>query len=76
MGDILIKSKKKEDHVKDLRAVFERMKQHQLRAKPQKCVFGVSSGKLLGHIISKRGVELDPKKIKAIIEMSPPTNLK
>ena len=76
MDDILVKSKKKEDHVKDLRVAFERMKQYKLRIKSHKYVFGVSSRKLLGHIISRRGVEVDPKKIKAIIEMSPPTNLK
>jgi len=52
------------------------MKQYKLRIKPQKCVFGVSSGKFLGYIISRRGVEVDPKKIKAIIGMSPPMNLK
>jgi len=39
-------------------------------------VFGVSLGKLLGYIISRRGIEVDPKKIKAIAEMYPPTNLK
>ena len=76
VDDILIKSKNKEDHVKDLRVAFERMKHYQLRIKPQKYVFGLSSGKLLGHIIFRRGVEVDSKKIKAIIEMSPPTNLK
>ena len=75
VNDILIKSKNKEDHVKDLKAAFERMKQYKLRIKPWKCVFGVSSRKLLGHIISRRVVAVDPKKIKAIIEMSPPTNL-
>jgi len=39
-------------------------------------VFGVSSGKLLGHIVSMRGIEVDPKKIKAITKMSPLKNLK
>jgi len=39
-------------------------------------VFRVSSRKRLGHIVSRRGIEVDPKKIKAIIEMSPPTNIK
>ena len=38
-------------------------------------MFGVSSGKLLVHIISRRGIEVDPKKIKAITKMSPLTNL-
>ena len=36
---------------------------------PKKCTFGVTFGKLLGHIISERGIEVDPKKIKAIIDM-------
>ena len=43
---------------------------------PKKCVFGVSSGKLLGFIVSKRGIEIDPNKAKAIAKMSPPKNLK
>jgi len=76
VDDILVKSKKKEDHVNDIKAAFDRMRQYKLRIKPQKYVFEVSSGKLLGYIIFRRGIEMDPKKIKAIIEMSPPTNLK
>ena len=43
---------------------------------PKKCVFGVSSGKLLGFIVNKRGIEIDPNKAKAIVEMPPPKNLK
>jgi len=39
---------------------------------PSKCTFGVTSGKLLGHVVSKRGIEIDPSKIKAISEMAPP----
>ena len=76
MDDVLIKSKRKEDHVSDIKAAFDKMKQYKLRIKPQKYVFGVSLGKLLGYIISRRGIEVDRKKIKAIVEMSPPTNLK
>ena len=40
-----------------------------LRLNPKKCTFGVTFGKLLGHIISERGIEVDPKKIKAILDM-------
>ena len=39
---------------------------------PKKCVFGVTSGKLLGHIVSQKGIEIDPDKVKAIREMSTP----
>ena len=76
VDDILIKSKRKEDHVSHIKVAFDRMRQYKLRIKLQKYVFGVSSGKLLGHIISSRGIEVDPKKIKAITEMSPLINLK
>ena len=40
-----------------------------MRLNPKKCTFGVTSGKLLGHIVSESGIEVDPKKIKAIFDM-------
>ena len=43
---------------------------------PKKCIFGVTSGKLLGHIVNQKGIELDPNKVKAIREMPPPKNEK
>ena len=47
-----------------------------MRLNPNKCTFGVTSGKLLGHIVSKRGIEVDPEKIKAILDMPAPRNKK
>jgi len=76
VDDILIKSKSKKYNIKDVKIAFESMQQYNLRIKPQKCVFGVSSRKILGHIVSRRGVKVDLKKIKAIIEIIPPLNLK
>ena len=43
-----------------------------LRLNPKKCTFGVTLGKLLGFIVSQRGIEVDTDKIKAIMEMKPP----
>ena len=43
---------------------------------PKKCAFGVTSEKLLGFILSQRGIEVDPEKIKAIVEMKPPRTKK
>ena len=74
VDDVIIKSKRQSDHVKDLRKFFERLRRYNLKLNPAKCVFGVPSGKLLGFIVSRRGIELDPSKIKAIQELPPPRN--
>ena len=74
VDDVIIKSKKQSNYVKDLRRFFERLRRYNLKLNPAKCVFGVPSGKLLGFIVSLRGIELDPSKIKAIQELPPPKN--
>ena len=76
VDDILVKSKEEEDHLEALDQVFKRLILYKLRLNPQKCVFGVESGKLLGFLVSKKGIEVDPAKAKAIIDMPPPKNLK
>jgi len=76
VDDILVKSRTRKDHPEILAKVLQRAREHQLKMNPKKCVFGVSSGKLLRFIISQRGIEIDPNKAKAIIEMAPPKNLK
>ena len=76
VDDILVKSKEGDDHLEALDQVFKRLILYKLRLNPQKCVFGVESGKLLGFLVSKKGIEVDPAKAKAIINMPPPKNLK
>ncbi|XP_070026441.1 uncharacterized protein [Nicotiana sylvestris] len=73
-NDVIIKSKKQSDHVKDLRKFFQRLHGYNLKLNPAKCAFGVPSGKLLGFVVSRCGIELDPSKIKAIQELPPPKN--
>ena len=67
--DMIVKSKDRESHTINLRKFFERIKEYRLRLNPQKCTFRVTTGKLLGFLVSDRGIEVDPSKIKAILEM-------
>ncbi|XP_027072065.1 uncharacterized protein [Coffea arabica] len=76
VDDIIIKSMRAEDHLIDLERLFERLRRYDLKLNPAKCAFGVPTGKLLGFIVSKKGIEIDPAKIKAIREMPVPRTQK
>jgi len=65
VDDIISKSKTEEEHLVNLRKLFERLRKYQLRLNPAKW-------KLLGFIVSQKGIEVDPEKVKAILEMSEP----
>jgi hypothetical protein len=56
VDDMIAKSKKGEDHVEVLRKLFERLRKYELRLNPAKCSFGVKLGKLLGFVVSDRGI--------------------
>ena len=60
----------------NLRLFFERIKEYRLRLNPQKCTFEVTTVKLLGFLVSDRGIEVDPSRIKVILEMPPPKSEK
>ena len=47
-----------------------------MKINPRKCAFGVTAGKFLGFIVSQKGIEVNPDKIQAIMEMAPPRNMK
>ena len=68
----MVKSETREGHFTALDKFLARAEKYNLRLNPKKCVFGVTSGKLLGHIVSQKGIEVDPDKVKAIREMSAP----
>jgi hypothetical protein len=72
VDDIVVASKCKEDHLADLAETFANMWDAQLRLNPEKCVFGVRQGKILGYLVSHRGIEANLTKIQAIINMTPP----
>ncbi|XP_060194995.1 uncharacterized protein LOC132624194 [Lycium barbarum] len=72
VDDLVVKSRERNDHLKDLRLVFERLRRYQLKMNPLKCAFGVSSGKFLGFIVRQRGIEIDQAKVDAILKMPEP----
>ena len=72
VDDMIVKSKDREGHIPALRKFFERIWFYKLRLNPKKCTFEVTSGKLLGFMVSQRGIEVDLEKIKVIVEMKPP----
>ena len=76
MDDIVVKSKKREEHVQVLKKVFERCRTFKLRMNPLKCMFRVSSGKFLGFLVHSRGIDMDSTKATAIATMKPPATVK
>jgi hypothetical protein len=63
VDDIVAANKNKEDHLVDLAKTFANMRDARLRLNPKKCVFGVRHGKILGYLVSHRGIEANPTKI-------------
>ena len=76
VDDMLVKSREEEDHLDDLIETFNTLRQYNMKLNPSKYAFGVSSRKFLGFIVSQRGIEENPKKVKAILEMSLPRTTK
>jgi hypothetical protein len=60
------------NHLADLAETFANMRDARLRLNPEKCVFSIRQGKILGYLVSHRGIEANPTKIQAIINMTPP----
>jgi hypothetical protein len=73
--DILVYSKTWEEHMKHLGQVLSLLEENQFYAKMSKCTFGKEQVEYLGHIISKKGVKVDPKKTRAITEWPKPKNI-
>ena len=76
VDDIVVKSKKREEHVQVLKKVFERCRTFKLRINPLNCAFGVSSGKFLGFLVHSRGIDVDLAKVMTIVTMKLPTTVK
>ena len=70
--DLIAKSREDESHVENLRKLFDRLRKFQLKLNPAKCTFSAIFGKLLGFIVSRKRIEVDPNKIKTIQNLPPP----
>ena len=66
IDDMVVKNKMVSEHLRDLRAIFEVLRNYKLRLNASKCSFGVGSGKFLGYVVTYRGIEVNPDQIKAI----------
>ena len=76
LDDVTIFSKKREEHAFHLKQIFERCRKYGISLNPKKCMFAIIEGKLLGHVVSKKGISIDPERIKAIEQIPLPHNKK
>jgi hypothetical protein len=76
VDDIIVKTRESHTFIEDLEETFVNLRKVNIKLNPAKCAFSVPSGKLLGFLVSHRGIEANPDKVKAIEEMCPLRNLK
>jgi hypothetical protein len=76
VDDMLVKSAKAVSHIHDLHEAFGMLKQYRMKLNPAKCAYGVSSRKFLGYMVLSRGIEANPEKIQAVLEMQSPKTTK
>ena len=76
INNMLVKSTTTELHIAHLSEAFQILREYNMKLNPAKCAFGVSAGKFLGFIVNNRGIEANPDKIKVVLDMPPPSNIK
>ena len=76
VDDMLVKSLREDDHLSNLRETFKTFRIYNMKLNLSKCAFGVTAGKLLGFMVSQRGIEINLEKVQAIMELAPPKTVK
>ena len=76
VDDMLVKSKEEPAHLDDLKETFATLRQYQMKLNLSKCIFKVASGKFLEFMVSQRGIEVNPEKVQAILDMASPMIVK
>ena len=76
VDDMLVKNEEEPAHLDNLKETFATLRQYQMKLNPSKCVFGVASGKLLGFMVSQRGIKANLEKVRTILNMASPKIVK
>ncbi|XP_017428574.1 uncharacterized protein LOC108336614 [Vigna angularis] len=76
VDDMVIRSHSMEQHLQDLEEVFGQIRRYNMHLNPSKCTFGVPAGKFLGFMLTRQGIEANPDKCKAVLDMAAPTTLR
>ncbi|GKV20136.1 hypothetical protein SLEP1_g30298 [Rubroshorea leprosula] len=76
VDDMIVTSVRAEDHIGDLSETFKNLRRAQMKLNPLKCTFAIESGKFLGYVVSKEGIEVNPEKALAVQQMEPPKTVK
>ena len=76
VDDMQVKSVHENDHLNNLQETFNTLRSYNMKLNPSKCVFGVTAGKFLGFMVSQRGIEVNPEKVRVILELEPPRTVK
>ena len=76
IDDMVIKSKDAGQHLQDIEECFQVLRYYKMQLNPAKCAFGVSSGQFLGHIVTKRGIDANPKQLESISKLDTPKSVR
>ncbi|GKV48039.1 hypothetical protein SLEP1_g54877 [Rubroshorea leprosula] len=76
VDDMIVTSVQAEDHIDDLNETFQNLHRVQMKLNPMTCTFAIESGKFLGYVVSKKGIEVNPDKVQAVQQMEPPKIVK
>ena len=76
IDDMLVNSSTAKLHIAHLSEAFQILREYNMKLNPAKCAFGVSAEKILGFIVNNRGIEANPDKIKAMLDMPSPSGIK
>jgi hypothetical protein len=72
---VVVRTQEDEGHISDLVEIINNMRKFKMKLNPEKCTFGVPSGKLLGYMVSRCGIDPNPEKVSTITKMKPPESL-